>query len=38
MLEGGAGQGADTMFKFELNYGACSGWKTFRLNKFSRSS
>ena len=38
MLEGGAGQGADTMFKFELNYAECSGWRTFLLTKFNRWS
>ena len=37
MLEGGAGQGAETLFKFELNYAGVSVSRTFRPSKFSPS-
>ena len=38
MLEGGAGQGADTMFKFELNYAGVFRVENFPPSKFSRWS
>ena len=37
MLEGGAGQGADTLFKFELNYAGVFRVENFPPSRFSRS-
>ncbi len=36
MLEGGAGQGADTMFKFELNYAGVFRVENFPPSRFNR--